>query len=165
MSLPASGQISMGDVRTELSLSGTIALNDSAVRSLFAVASGQISLNDGHGKSALNAALSGESIDTVHAPATYTLANSGSISASNGLSGTWLLGGPASSFEVFATVLSGTLTSGPTGSWVSLSTSRTWVVVANPGTFKSCTIQLQIRRTTDNAVLTTANITLDEDNS
>lgn len=55
MALPASGAISMNDVNVELGLSGTaqISLNDSAVRTLFAVASGAISMNDGHGKSAI----------------------------------------------------------------------------------------------------------------
>jgi hypothetical protein len=53
MALPSSGQISMSQVNTELSLSSTaqISLNDAAVRTLFVKASGAISLNDGHGKS------------------------------------------------------------------------------------------------------------------
>jgi len=53
MSLPSSGQISMGQVDTELGLSSTaqVSLNDSAVRTLFGVSSGQISMSSGYGKS------------------------------------------------------------------------------------------------------------------
>lgn len=52
MALPSSGQISLSQVNTELGFSSTatISLNDSAVRTLFGIASGTISLNDGHGK-------------------------------------------------------------------------------------------------------------------
>jgi len=54
MSLPSSGAISMSQVDTELGLSSTaqISLNDTAVRTLFGIASGQIDLNTGHGKTA-----------------------------------------------------------------------------------------------------------------
>jgi hypothetical protein len=53
MTLPSSGPISMNNVNVELGYSGTalISLNDTAVRTLFGVASGQISLSDGYGKS------------------------------------------------------------------------------------------------------------------
>lgn len=52
MTLPASGQISMSDVNTELLLTSTatISLNDSAVRTLAGVSSGAISLDNLHGK-------------------------------------------------------------------------------------------------------------------
>jgi len=53
MALPASGAISLSAVNTELGLSATaaIGMNDSAVRTLFGVASGAIALSDGYGKS------------------------------------------------------------------------------------------------------------------
>jgi hypothetical protein len=53
MALPASGAIALSDVNTELGLSSTatITMNDTAVRTLFGVASGAIDMNTGHGKS------------------------------------------------------------------------------------------------------------------
>ena len=52
MTLPASGTIAMSDVNVELGAASTTArsLNDSAVRTLFGVASGTISMSNGYGK-------------------------------------------------------------------------------------------------------------------
>ena len=52
MALPASGSISLAQVRTELSLSGAISLGQAEVRNLAGVASGAISMSNLHGKSA-----------------------------------------------------------------------------------------------------------------
>jgi hypothetical protein len=52
MTLPASGQIEMSQVRTELSASGQISLGQGTVRTLFGDPSGQINMSDGYGKSA-----------------------------------------------------------------------------------------------------------------
>ena len=53
MALPSSGQITLNQVNVELGNSGTaqIGMNDSAVRSLFGVASGEIEMSDGYGAS------------------------------------------------------------------------------------------------------------------
>ena len=52
MALPSSGQITLNQVNVELGLSGTaqISMNDSAVRTLFGIASGEIEMSDGYGK-------------------------------------------------------------------------------------------------------------------
>jgi len=64
MTLPAAGSpISMGQVNTELGLSGAVSLNDTGVRSLFGVSSGAISLGNGYGKTYANG---------VYRPTTYT---------------------------------------------------------------------------------------------
>ena len=51
MTLPSSGTITMGNVKTELGISGTLTLTDSRVRTLFGVPSGTITLLQGLGKS------------------------------------------------------------------------------------------------------------------
>jgi len=59
MTLPASGAISMSQVRTELGASGAISLGQASVRALAGVASGAISLNNLRGKAnAFNATIS-----------------------------------------------------------------------------------------------------------
>lgn len=74
--------------------------------------------------------------------------------------GEWLLTGVASDFEVFATVTSGTLDFGTTGSWLNLGTTRDWGISNATVTAKNATVQLQIRRVSDAAVQATASMTL-----
>lgn len=64
MALPSSGSISLNQVNVELNRSGTqqISLGESAVRTLFGVASGAISMSDGYGKSNYQAQWTGSSI-------------------------------------------------------------------------------------------------------
>lgn len=64
-------------------------------------------------------------------------------------------------YEVRATVLSGSLTSGTTGSWLNLGTTRSWYVFrgGGPGT-TSCVLFIEVRRTSDNVVVEEATITL-----
>ena len=52
---------------------------------------------------------------------------------------TWLAFGTAGNYECRATLDSGTLTSGTTGSWLALSSSREWKVErGSPGTASAC---------------------------
>ena len=57
---------------------------------------------------------------------------------------TWLLIGANSDFEVRATAVSGTLTSGTIGSWELLSSQRTWALTAgNTDDFAEITIEIR----------------------
>jgi hypothetical protein len=79
MTLPASGSsISLNQVNVELGLSGTttITMNQTTLRTLFAVASGAISMSNGFSKSAVTAAVS-------------SIAVSGSASTNPFTNGTW----------------------------------------------------------------------------
>lgn len=103
--------------------------------------------------------------------ATYQLENDGGIGVSNanGTSiidgGNWVTPAGASVaalFECRATVISGSLTSGTTGSWLALDTTRTWTLGSGgpPGS-QTCVFTLEIRRASDGVVVDSADITLE----
>lgn len=72
----------------------------------------------------------------------------------------WLTGSTnGSAYEVFATLTSGTLSTGTTGSWLSLSTNRTWSR-ASTGGLQSATLTIQIRDVATLTVQATATISL-----
>jgi hypothetical protein len=69
----------------------------------------------------------------------------------------------ASLYEVMVTILGGTLTGGSsaTGSWIALSSTRSWGVTATSGTTKLCDISVEIRDTLTSTVRATASVTLE----
>ncbi len=75
---------------------------------------------------------------------------------------TWLLSGAASDYEVRVTLSSGTLSSGTTGTWQNLGTSRSWTVVAGNyyPEFAEAEIVVEIRNATTLTILDTATINL-----
>lgn len=102
--------------------------------------------------------------------ANYQLESDGDIGRSNPTGtamndgGDWITPKAAAgaAYECRATLISGTLTSGTTGSWLALSTTRTWGVNSgSPPGKKVCTFTLEIRRASDGVVLDTATITVD----
>ncbi len=85
-------------------------------------------------------------------------------------SGTWLLSGAASDYDVRFTVTSGAINNGgTTGSWLSLGTTRSWSNLADPTPYPGFPIYynvaqaigtLEIRSAATAAVLTSSNIEL-----
>lgn len=175
MPLPGSGQISLSQVNTELGLSSTAQINmgRSDVRTLFAVPSGQISMSDGHGKSNLAVSFSDQFIAVGNTGASHTgkyrINSSGVVEQAEDSSyttlETWLIGGTAADFEVRATVTSGSLTSGSTGVWESLSTSREWTRLAINNTAQTVVFTIEVRRVTDSVIVDTVSITINVDNT
>jgi hypothetical protein len=87
----------------------------------------------------------------------------GTTSVSYGaISGQWLLSGLNSAYEVQVTVNSGALTTGTTGSWMALSTTRNWTCVDTTDGTSTTTANLtvEIRDAVSLDVLTSANIVL-----
>lgn len=90
----------------------------------------------------------------VSAPTTATagfkLLSSGIAQKTNGsgvygnIAGEWLVRGSASGFECFATQLDGDTPSGTFGTWLALTSTRTWELVATSQTF-ACNIHIAIR--------------------
>lgn len=103
-----------------------------------------------------------------NATASYSLASDGDIDATAGTNtivdrGDWI--SPQinmSAYEARVTVTSGALSSGTEGSWLALSSTRTWTVVhSGVGTGStSCVFTLEIRRASDGVVLDTATISM-----
>ena len=110
----------------------------------------------------------GSSVSPSACSATLQLTNTGilnTIASGVGtipIAGEWLVGSDSgASFEAFVTVTAGTLTSGTTGSWVSLGTTVSWTKTqASIGT-STVTFTIQIRETATQIVRGTATITLD----
>lgn len=93
----------------------------------------------------------------------YSLQNDGTIDLINSggpsSGGNWVTPAatPAALFEVRATLNSGSLDAGTTGSWLALSTSRTW----STGAGNTANLTIEIRRASDSTVLDSATIDLD----
>ena len=103
------------------------------------------------------------------AQAQFSLTNAGlttqtySFGSFNG--NPWCVPGAASSdYEVYATLLAGTLTSGTTGSWLSLGTTRTWdasLTYLGSGTdAEIAVLNLEIRLIGTTEILATGGLTL-----
>lgn len=70
------------------------------------------------------------------ATASFTISSTGgysSVGTPFNPSGTWLISGNASDYEVRYALTSGSVSSGTLNTWMSLGTSRTWVTTANRG--------------------------------
>jgi len=75
---------------------------------------------------------------------------------------TWLLDGVNSAYEIRATYVSGTVTSGTVGSWLVLSTSRAWTVQRTSAAagVKACTMTMECRRVSDGVIIDTWTLAL-----
>lgn len=98
-------------------------------------------------------------VSPTDATATWTLDSDGSISSG----GRWCnKTPPASKYEVQATTISGTLTSGTTGSWTSLNTDQTWTVsrIVNSAGVNDWVGTIEIRDAVSLVVLDSTQLTL-----
>jgi hypothetical protein len=109
---------------------------------------------------------SSESVSPAAATAGYRLTSAGNIEFTTGDNnfsdqGDWI--SPQTNmaaYECRADMVSGTLTSGTTGAWQSLSTTRTWQLQRTTNGTSTASFTLQIRRTSDATVMDTATISL-----
>jgi hypothetical protein len=97
--------------------------------------------------------------DTPTATATFSINSDGTYSGGGTWNGSSSVG---SSYEVKATATSGTLTSGTTGSWLSLSSNRSWskTDTTQNNVAVTVTFRLDIRAAGTTTVLDSASITL-----
>ena len=166
MPLPGSGQISMGDIRTEIGLGGTVSLGQAEFRTLAGIGSGQIALSNFHGKAWIRAEFTDQYM--VASPnAVYQVHSDGNVYAvGTSYVETWLQAGSNSDFEIKAEFVSGDpLTSGTTGSWFNLSGTRTWGRNATAETFRITNLTFEVRRASDAVVIDSWSVTLEADNT
>lgn len=97
------------------------------------------------------------------ATATYIIDNDGRVKDGNSaILESWLISGTNSSYEVRATVVSGTLTSGSTGSWLSCASDASWSLVNSlqNNSVKTCVLTIEIRLASTGVVQDSATVTL-----
>ena len=180
MALNSSGPISLGGTGTNSSINlelsqlatAQISMNDTNVRALAGVPSGAIVMpTNFYGKSA---SATVNFIDVNVTAAGSASQSAGYLIDTNGFDYTVVNGTgtlytqwvtPTSAggdYEVFATVVSGSVSSGTTGSWVATSGSPLWTRAAVvSGTINTVVLSMQVRETGTATVLDTWTVTLE----
>lgn len=113
--------------------------------------------------SIVGGAVSDIQLTPTDADATYTLNAAGTeVSSPAAISNTWLITGAASDYEVRATVNSGGVQAGTTGSWLGLGSDRAWSCTRslNSAGSSDANLTIEIRSATTLAVLDSAVVTL-----
>ena len=95
------------------------------------------------------------------ATASWQMASGGGVSGTDLGGYTWLNIGTAGDYEVRATLLSGSLTTGATGIWQVLSTTRTWTRKRSGVGNSICTVKIEVRAVATGLIAATATINLD----
>jgi hypothetical protein len=180
MTLNSSGPISLGGTATNASINlelsqafnAQISMNDANVRTLAGVASGAIIMpTNFYGKSAGATVNFNDAVVTAAGvpaqSAGYRINTNGFVyQVINGTDtslGQWVTPSSAGgNYEVYATLVSGTLSSGTTGSWVATSGTPLWTRVAViSGTINTVELGMDIRATGTGTVLDSWSVTLE----
>lgn len=100
--------------------------------------------------------------------AQYTTVGNNSVptQGTGSYAGEWMINPPSSQYEARATVTLGSLSSGTTGTWLALSSSRSWTCTTTIGggggdSSQLCTLTVEIRDAATLQVLDSATISLD----
>jgi hypothetical protein len=181
MPLPSSGPLSLNDIKGEFGGPASPSLGDYYAGGAYVPAgttgthgavpsTGTISIRNFYGTSNVVISISNESIFALSfapddATAAYRLNSNGQVeSLVNGSPTTleqWCTPtSAAGNYEARVTVTSGALSSGTTGTWLALSTSRTWSVTQSGAGSSFCSFTVEIRRTGTTTVLDSALIDL-----
>lgn len=181
MTLPTSGALSLNDIKGEFGGPTSPSLGDyyaggsyvpSGTSGTYGAvpSSGAISIQNFYGTglptiSVTDQTLSVIAFSPVTATSGYRLNTNGKVYQND--QGSYLYiedwvtpNGAAASYECYVTVTSGTLSSGTSGSWLSLGTTRDWTVAQSSIGTKTCTFTVDIRKIGTTTVLDSATITL-----
>lgn len=167
MTLPLAPPITITQIAAEFSIPATSIFPGAFYGLGGAPASGVLGFLDFLGRSAgtptglvdiYNVSCDAIAIDPADANANFALNASGMTSGSGVTPWAWLLSGAAGDYAALATVTSGSFFSGTFGSWLPLSTTRSWAVVRTAPGVANAQMQLQIRRISDSVLLDNAQV-------
>ena len=178
MTLPSSGPLSLADIQGEFGGSNPISLSEYYAGGAYVPAgttgvngpvptSGTISISNFYGTSNQYAAFDDVSasdyqISPSNAYAYYSINNTGYVTATTNPSAQWSFPlSAASNFEVYATLVSGSVSSGTFNTWLSLGTSRMWHCAENGIGTQNAEISFQVRKIGTSTVLDTWTLYLD----
>ncbi len=182
MTLPTSGALSLNDIKGEFGGPSSPSLGDYYAGGTYVPAgtsgtngavpsSGAISIGSFYGTGLPVITITDQSLNNVtfsptNSTQAYRLDSNGKVydvkNASPSFIEDWVTPtGAASSYEAFVTVTSGTLSSGTSGSWVALSSTRDWSVTQTSIGIKTCTFTVDIRKVGTSTVLDSATITIE----
>lgn len=182
MALPTSGALSLNDIKGEFGGPTSPSLGDYYAGGTYVPSgtsgtygsvptSGAISIQNFYGTAApVVGATNFSGYASVSSPGTatngYRLDSNGKVYTND--NGTWSYfedwvtpNGAASNYECYATLSSGTLSTGTTGSWLSLGTTRDWTVTRSTLGLKSCTFTVDIRKIGTTTILDTITVTIE----
>lgn len=183
MTLPTSGPLSLADIQGEFGGSNPISLSEYYAGGAYVPAgttgtngpvpsSGAISISNFYGTSAVvvtfdDFSLNAYELSPNDATCWYQINSNGSVYGTN-------LGTPfdlleqwvtptsfASDYEVYATLVSGSLSGGTTGAWLSLGTTREWYVEETGIGTSLAELSFQVRKIGTTTVLDTWTINLE----
>jgi hypothetical protein len=184
MTLPTSGPLSLNDIKGEFGGPSAPSLGDYYAGGAYVPAgttgtngavpsSGAISISNFYGTSAVIVTFNDFSLNAYElspndATCYYRINSNGNVYGTNfgtpfDLLEQWVTPTSfASDYEVYATLVSGSLTSGTTGAWLSLGTTRDWYVeeTANFGT-ETATLSFDVRKIGTTTVLDTWTVTIE----
>lgn len=106
---------------------------------------------------------------SINTTANYTIKSDGTVTKTEGASTTtletWLVVGSAGDYEVRATLSSGDTPSGTLGTWLALSSNRSWELVAGPSETLTCVLAVDIRIAASGAVCDSAAVAISSTNT
>lgn len=175
MPIPGSGTISATTIQTEFGGANPISISEyyrggglvpNTGTNAGIPTSGQISYSQFYGSSAVTVSVNVTARTvSVSGTGTQTASISFANNGSNGYTNEWLNPNPQATtltddYEILATVVSGTLSSGTAGSWLNLGTTRSWTRNRSLVGTTSCTVNFKIRLVGSGTNLCDVNITL-----
>jgi len=185
MTLPSSGPLTLANIQTEFGGSNPISLSEYYAGGAYVPAgttgtygavpsSGAISIQNFYGTSntvisITNQLIQGNGLSS--AGAWYFLLANGQVQGSTDFNGinpffieNWVTPtSQAANYEALVTIVYGSLSGGTVGSWVALSSNRSWYISTTSIGQTTCEFTVQIRRVGTGTVLDTATITLEAD--